>query len=97
MGAGADKHLFKQTGAMESSSAAWTAADLPRLAGRSVIVTGANSGLGYHTASALAACGADVTMAVRNLEKGEAAAAEIRILHPDAGLEVSELDLADLS
>ena len=97
MGAGAEEHRFKQTGVMESSSTAWTAADLPRLAGRNVIVTGANSGLGYHTASALAACGADVTMAVRNLDKGEAAARDIRTLHPDAGLEVSELDLADLT
>lgn len=74
----------------------WTAADLPRLTGRSVIVTGANSGLGYHTAAALAGCGADVTMAVRSVDKGQEAADEIRVLHPQAQLEVSQLDLADL-
>ena len=95
--AGAEFGRVKHTSDMESSRAPWTAADLPRLTGRSVIVTGANSGLGYHTASALAACGADVTMAVRTLDKGEAAAGEIRTLHPDAALEVREIDLADLA
>ena len=82
---------------MSAHAAKWTAADLPRLTGRSVIVTGANSGLGYQTALALAACGADVTMAVRTLAKGQDAAAEIRALHPRAQLEVDELDLADLA
>ena len=82
---------------MTAHHAKWTAADLPRLTGRNVIVTGANSGLGFHTASALAAAGADVTMAVRTPQKGDAAASEIRALHPQARLEVSTLDLADLS
>lgn len=86
-----------KTSVMSDHPTKWTAADLPRLTGRSVIVTGANSGLGYHTAAALAGCGADVTMAVRTIEKGEDAAAEIRTLHPRAQLEVSSLDLADLT
>ena len=89
--------LIGETVRMSDHRVTWTAADLPRLTGRSVIVTGANSGLGYHTAAALAGCGADVTMAVRTVEKGEDAAAEIRTLHPHAQLEVSQLDLADLA
>lgn len=75
----------------------WTTSDLPHLTGRSVVVTGANSGLGYETALALAGCGADVTMAVRDLTKGEQAAASIRSSHPQASLEVSALDLASLA
>jgi NAD(P)-dependent dehydrogenase (short-subunit alcohol dehydrogenase family) len=75
----------------------WTAADLPRLTGRQVIVTGANSGLGYQTALALAGCGAEVTMAVRSTERGAEAAASIRSLQPAAQVSVEALDLADLA
>ena len=75
----------------------WTTADLPNLTGRLALVTGANSGLGYETAKALAGCGAQVTMAVRDLDKGEKAAAEIRRAYPDATVEVDELDLASLA
>lgn len=70
----------------------WTAADLPSFAGRTVIVTGANSGLGAVTARELARTGAEIVMAVRNTAKGEAAAREI----PGA-VEVRPLDLQDLS
>ena len=48
----------------------WTAADLPSFAGRTVIITGANSGLGAVTARELARVGATVIMAVRNPEQG---------------------------
>ena len=51
-------------------------ADIPSLAGTTAVVTGANSGIGWHTAAELARHGADVTLAVRNLDKGEAAAGE---------------------
>ncbi|HEY2501346.1 MAG TPA: oxidoreductase [Mycobacterium sp.] len=70
----------------------WTAADLPSFTGRTVIVTGANSGLGAVTARELAAKGANVVMAVRNTEKGEVAAQQIT-----GQVEVRRLDLQDLS
>lgn len=70
----------------------WTAADLPSFAGRTVIITGANSGLGEVTARELAGRGAKIIMAVRNTAKGENAAASIRGL-----VEVRALDLQDLS
>lgn len=75
----------------------WTTADLPDLTGRVALVTGANSGLGYETALALAGCGAQVTLAVRDLAKGETAAAQMRRAHPRAAIEVSALDLASLA
>jgi NAD(P)-dependent dehydrogenase (short-subunit alcohol dehydrogenase family) len=70
----------------------WTAADLPSFAGRTVIVTGANSGLGEVTARELARVGAKVIVAVRNLDKGNAAAAGM-----PGDVEVRKLDLQDLS
>lgn len=75
----------------------WTAADMPAQTGRRAIVTGANSGLGFETALALAAHGAEVTLAVRDTAKGEAAAEQIRARAPQASLEVRRLDLADLA
>jgi NAD(P)-dependent dehydrogenase (short-subunit alcohol dehydrogenase family) len=74
----------------------WTEEDLPAQDGRSFVVTGANSGLGYESARALAAKGANVVLACRNTAKGDDAAAEIRRLHPDAAIEVRALDLSDL-
>ncbi len=73
----------------------WTEDDLPNLTGRRVIVTGANSGLGLETARALAQHGATVTMAVRNVEKGEQALDLVRRAGADAT--VAELDLASLA
>jgi NAD(P)-dependent dehydrogenase (short-subunit alcohol dehydrogenase family) len=75
----------------------WTAADIPDLAGRRFLVTGANSGLGYETARALARHGAHVLMAVRNQEKGRAALDTITRETPGAGAELVRLDLADLA
>ena len=70
----------------------WTAADLPSFAGRIAIVTGANSGLGAVTARELARKGAKVILAVRNTNKGEAAAQQMT-----GNVEVRQLDLQDLS
>jgi len=69
----------------------WTAADLPSFAGRTVIVTGANSGLGLVTARELARAGATTILAVRNTAKGTQAAAGMT-----GNVEVRELDLQDL-
>jgi NAD(P)-dependent dehydrogenase (short-subunit alcohol dehydrogenase family) len=70
----------------------WTAADLPSFAARTAIVTGANSGLGLVTARELARVGAKTILAVRNLDKGNAAAAAIT-----GDVEVRRLDLQDLA
>ena len=74
----------------------WAAEQIPDQTGRKAIVTGANSGLGLVSARELARRGGRVVMAVRSVEKGEAAAADIRAEVPDADLEVERLDLADL-
>ena len=75
----------------------WTTEQIPSQKNRIVIVTGANSGIGYETAKALAAKGATVVMACRNLDKANEAAAEIRKTVSDADLDIIPLDLADLS
>jgi NAD(P)-dependent dehydrogenase (short-subunit alcohol dehydrogenase family) len=75
----------------------WTTDNIPDLTGRSVVVTGANTGLGKETAKALAAKNAIVVMAVRSLKKGENAAEEIRKIYPTSQLDVMELDLSDLN
>lgn len=78
--------------------AKWTEEDLPNLTGREVIVTGANSGLGLCTAQALARAGASVTMAVRDVAKGDGAKAQIiGNIGSDANISVARLDLADLA
>jgi NAD(P)-dependent dehydrogenase (short-subunit alcohol dehydrogenase family) len=68
-----------------------SSAQIPDMTGRTVIVTGANSGIGRAAASALAGAGANVVLAVRNIEKGQAAAAAM-----PGSTEVRRLDLASL-
>ncbi len=74
----------------------WTENDIEEQAGRTVLVTGANSGLGFETARALAAHGARVLMTARDESKGLAAAARVRDESPGADVELVLLDLADL-
>jgi NAD(P)-dependent dehydrogenase (short-subunit alcohol dehydrogenase family) len=74
------------------TSSRWTAQDLPALDGRTVVVTGANSGIGLAAARALVRAGARVVLAVRDLSRGERAAASI-----EGATEVRRLDLADLA
>lgn len=74
----------------------WTSKDIPKLSGETVIVTGANSGLGLHTSQGLANAGATVIMACRNRGKAEDAVAQIRVEAPQADLQIRELDLSSL-
>ena len=71
--------------------ATFTMSDLPDLAGKTAIITGANSGIGLATAQALAGACAHVVLAVRDVGRGKAAAESI-----EGGVEVRELDLARL-
>jgi NAD(P)-dependent dehydrogenase (short-subunit alcohol dehydrogenase family) len=80
------------SGSLGKPRSAWTAADLPSFSGRTVIVTGANSGLGLVTASELARVGAKTILAVRNTAKGDEAAATMT-----GDVEVHKLDLQDLA
>jgi NAD(P)-dependent dehydrogenase (short-subunit alcohol dehydrogenase family) len=77
--------------------ASWTADDIPDLAGRVAVVTGANSGLGFETALELAKAGAQVVLACRDQAKGGEALARIREAVPTADVRLERLDLADLS
>jgi len=75
----------------------WSTTDIPDLAGRVAVITGANTGLGYQTTRALAGAGAEVVMAARNLAKAEKARTKVLAEHPAAVLEIQELDLASLT
>lgn len=71
--------------------------EVPDQTGKHAVVTGSNSGTGKEAARGLAGAGASVILAVRSLEKGEKAAAEIRSRFPAADISVRQLDLADLA
>ncbi|MCV7409738.1 short-chain dehydrogenase [Mycobacterium florentinum] len=76
--------------------AKWTASDIPAQKGRVAVITGANTGLGYETAAALAEHGAHVVLAVRNLDKGKDAVARITAKSSQADVALQELDLSSL-
>ena len=75
----------------------WTTDQAPRLSGRAAVVTGASGGLGYETALGLAARGATVILAARNVGKLDSAVERIRKAVPDAAVRAEPLDLADLA
>ena len=72
----------------------WDAENITNQEGRIGIVTGSSSGIGFEAARVLAGKGATVIIAVRNLEKGNAAVEKIKGEYKDAHLEILELDLA---
>jgi NAD(P)-dependent dehydrogenase (short-subunit alcohol dehydrogenase family) len=77
-------------------SSKWTTADIPDQSGRVAVITGANTGLGFWTAAALADKGAHVVLAVRNTEKGKEAASRITAKNPNAVVNLQQLDLTSL-
>ncbi|WP_193044541.1 SDR family NAD(P)-dependent oxidoreductase [Mycolicibacterium baixiangningiae] len=79
-----------------SANTKWTAADVPDQDGRIAVITGANTGIGYQAAAVLAGRGAHVVLAVRNTDKGRAAADRITADTPHADVTVRELDLTSL-
>jgi NAD(P)-dependent dehydrogenase (short-subunit alcohol dehydrogenase family) len=75
----------------------WTLDQVQDLSGKNIIVTGANTGLGYETTKALASKGANVIMACRSQHRAENAKQEILKSNPKASLDIILLDLGDLS
>lgn len=75
----------------------WSLADMPSQNGRVFVVTGGTSGIGYESAKALAAAGAQVVIAARNPERGREAIANIRKETPNAQVQFEAFDLGDLA
>nr|MBP7911972.1 SDR family NAD(P)-dependent oxidoreductase [Pseudomonadales bacterium] len=75
---------------------AWSLETTGNQHGRVAIVTGANTGLGYETALALAGKGARVTLACRDHDKAEAARRRMLLSHPSAQIDVRLIDTGDL-
>jgi NAD(P)-dependent dehydrogenase (short-subunit alcohol dehydrogenase family) len=75
----------------------WSEAEIPDQSGRAAVVTGANSGIGYETARALAAKGARVVLACRSEARGRDAEARLRAAVPGADARFEALDLGSLA
>jgi NAD(P)-dependent dehydrogenase (short-subunit alcohol dehydrogenase family) len=84
------------TGDGNAVGSGWTVAEMPSQAGRRALITGANSGIGYHAALELARKGAHVLLACRDKAKGDRALERLRAEVPAASAEVVVLDLASL-
>ncbi len=80
----------------DMNTQAWTIAAIPSQAGKTLLVTGANSGIGWHTALELARAGGEVILAARSEAKGQDAVERIRREVPRARLRTEVLDLASL-
>lgn len=88
--------MFWAMVATDEQNRTWSQSDIPDQSGRVAIVTGANTGIGYETAAALAFSGAHVVLAVRNLEKGNEALSRIVAAKPGAEVTLQSLDLTSL-
>jgi len=75
----------------------WKAADIPSLAGKRIIITGANSGIGYHAALKLARKGAQVVLACRDPQRGHDALTRLNADSPSAHTKLAILDLSSLA
>jgi NAD(P)-dependent dehydrogenase (short-subunit alcohol dehydrogenase family) len=80
-----------------SAMARWTADDIPDLSGKTIIVTGGNSGIGYEAAVMLARKRADVILACRSMDKAAQAAVQIARADASASVKTMHLDLASLA
>ncbi|MGA1982582.1 MAG: oxidoreductase [Acidobacteriaceae bacterium] len=80
----------------EAVGKGWTVKSIPSQAGRRVLITGANSGIGFYAAAELAQNGAHVLVGCRDQSKGDAALARMRASNPRASAEVAVFDLASL-
>jgi NAD(P)-dependent dehydrogenase (short-subunit alcohol dehydrogenase family) len=83
--------------AEEKQMAGWTADDIPDQSGRTALVTGGNSGLGYQTVLQLARKGARVLLAARDRARGTAALERLGAEAPGSRAELAQIDLADLA
>jgi NAD(P)-dependent dehydrogenase (short-subunit alcohol dehydrogenase family) len=93
-GAGIYKYVKSKQNALPGEI--WTTADMPDLTGKVIIVTGANSGIGYEAAKEFARKGAKTILACRSMEKAQAALDQIKTEIPEAQVEIMYLDLANL-
>jgi NAD(P)-dependent dehydrogenase (short-subunit alcohol dehydrogenase family) len=75
----------------------WTAGNIPSQQGKTILITGANSGIGFEATKVLSTKGAHIIMAVRNLKKGKLAVETIKKENPNAKLDLMFIDLSDLN